>query len=158
MNYHPLTVPLPYRFVTSQRRPWISGREVVGMSYNSMQDIPFQNSMVFTTEWNLCWGMYCSKLGAGIWISGLILFSLQANTCCSKQWAVAGRHYWYSPFICTNECLPLSIVLWPLCYEKYSTCWPLEYLLPKKRALALASNEVNCNPHRMLFLFTLNIL
>lgn len=88
----------------------------------------------------------------------MILFSLQAKTCCSKQWAVAGRRYWYSPFICTNECLPLSIVLWPLCYEKYSTCWPLEYLLPKKRALALASNDVNCNPHGMLFLFTLNIL
>lgn len=70
VNYHSLIVPLPYHFVNSRRRPWISGREVVGMSYNSMQDILFQNSIVIKAEWILCWGMYCSRLGAGIWISG----------------------------------------------------------------------------------------
>lgn len=70
MNYHSLTVSLPYRFVTSQRQPGISGREVAGMSYNYMQNILFQNSMVFKTERILCWGMYGFKLDAGIWISG----------------------------------------------------------------------------------------
>lgn len=132
VNYHSLTVALPYHFVTSRRRPWISGREVVGMSYNSMQDILFQNSIIFKAEWILCWGMDCSRLGTGIWISGWYCSLCKLAPAAPNSELLHGRRYWYSPFVCTNECLSLSIFLWPLCHEKYSTCWPLERWLPKE--------------------------